>query len=49
MDYKKQLNAFLLGFAIGTLVFATSMAYVIGKINRDYNKKIRTLEILKNK
>ena len=44
MNDKKQIQAFLLGWAIGAIIFTFTMAYVIGVIDRDYKQKIDMLE-----
>lgn len=44
MNNKKQIQAFLLGWAIGAIIFTFIMAYVIGVIDRDYKQKIEILE-----
>ena len=44
MNYKKQIEAFLLGWAIGVIVFTFIIAYCIGVIDRNYKQKIELLE-----
>lgn len=44
MNDKKQIQAFLLGWAIGAIIFTFYIAYCIGVIDRDYKNKIQILE-----
>lgn len=46
MKRKKQMEMFLFGFAIGAILFTTTLSYCMGILNRHYNQKI---EILENK
>ena len=44
LNNKKEIESFLLGWAIGAIMFSFSMAYIIGVIDKDYKEKIQKLE-----
>jgi hypothetical protein len=44
MEDKKQVQAFLLGWALGSIIFCTLFAYVIGIERNHYNKTIEVLQ-----
>jgi len=41
---KKQIEAFLLSFAIFSIVYCVTFAFIIGIISRDYENKIDRLQ-----
>jgi hypothetical protein len=47
---KKQIEAFLLSFAIFSIVYCVTFAFIIGIISRDYQNKIDRLQrqLIKN-
>jgi hypothetical protein len=44
MKDKKQIQAFLLGWALGAIIFCTTFAWIIGIERSHYEKKIEVLE-----
>lgn len=44
MEDKKQIQAFLLGWALGAIIFCTTFVWIIGIERSHYEKRIEVLQ-----